>query len=83
MSTPLETRNELLAKTLVSKLERRHFEAYYCPTAAEAVEKAMSLIPEGSSVAWGGSVTIRESGLTQALHDGNYEVIDRDLAKTP
>ncbi len=83
MSTPLETRNELLAKTLVSKLERRHFEAYYCSTAEEAVEKAMSLIPEGSSVAWGGSVTIRESGLTQALHDGNYEVIDRDLAKTP
>lgn len=82
MSTPLETRNELLAKTLISNLERRHFEAYYCPTTAEAVEKALSLIPEGSSVSWGGSVTIRESGLTKAIHEGNYEVIDRDLAKT-
>lgn len=83
MSAPLEARNELLAKTLIGKLERRHFEAYYCPTAAEAVEKALSLIPEGSSVSWGGSVTIRESGLTKALHAGNYKVIDRDLAKTP
>lgn len=82
MSTPLETRNELLAKTLIGNLERRHFEAYYCPTTAEAVKKALSLIPEGSSVSWGGSVTIRESGLTKAIHEGNYEVIDRDLAKT-
>lgn len=83
MSTPLETRNELLAKTLISHLERRHFEAYYCPTAAEAVEKAVSLIPDGSSVSWGGSVTIRESGLTKAIHAGNYKVIDRDLAQSP
>lgn len=83
MSTPLETRNELLAKTLITNLERRHFEAYYCPTAAEAVEKAVSLIPEGCSVSWGGSVTIRESGLTKAVHAGNYTVIDRDLAKSP
>lgn len=83
MTTPLETRNELLAKTLITNLERRHFEAYYCPTAAEAVEKAVSLIPEGCSVSWGGSVTIRESGLTKAVHAGNYTVIDRDLAKSP
>lgn len=81
--TPLETRNELLGKTLVGKLERRHFEAYYCPTAKEALEKALSLIPEKSSVSWGGSMTIRDMGLTKALHEGNYEVIDRDLAKSP
>ena len=50
MATPKELRNELLGKTLVENLEKRHFEAYYCPTAAEALEKAVSLIPEKSSV---------------------------------
>ena len=48
--TPQEKRKELLSATLVKNLEKRHFEAYYCPTAAEAVEKALSLMPEGSSV---------------------------------
>ena len=79
----IEKRNALLAKTVVANLEKRHFEAYYCPTTAEALQKALELIPEGSSVGWGGSVTIREMGLTKAIHEKNYTVIDRDLAKSP
>lgn len=81
--TPKEQRNELLHKTLLKNLERRHFEAYYCPTAAEAIEKALSLMPAGSSVTWGGSMTIRDMGLTQAVKNGDYHVIDRDTAKDP
>ncbi|KXL53360.1 hypothetical protein CLNEO_13310 [Anaerotignum neopropionicum] len=83
MSTPVEKRKEALGKTLVAKLEARYFEAYYCPTAKEALEKALSLVPEKSSISWGGSMTIRDLGLTKAFHDGEYEVIDRDLAKSP
>ncbi len=79
----IEKRNALLAKTVISNLEKRHFEAYYCATTAEALQKALELIPEGSSVGWGGSVTIREMGLTKAIHEKNYTVIDRDLAKSP
>ena len=81
--TPQEKRKELLSATLVKNLEKRHFEAYYCPTAAEAIEKALSLIPEGSSVTWGGSMTIRDMGLTKAVKEGNYNVIDRDTAAYP
>lgn len=83
MSTPIEKRNGALCKALVAKLESRHFEAYYCPTAKEAIEKAVSLVPEKSSVAWGGSMTIRDMGLTKAFHNGDYQVIDRDLGKSP
>ncbi|MDD4843060.1 MAG: lactate utilization protein [Anaerotignum sp.] len=83
MSTPIEKRTETLGQNLVTKLEARYFEAYYCPTAKEALEKALSLVPEKSSVSWGGSMTIRDMGLTKAFHDGEYEVIDRDLAKSP
>ncbi len=81
--TTKETRNEKLANTLIKNLKARHFEAFYCPTAAEAIEKAMSLIPDGSKIAWGGSMTIRDMGLTKALHEaGKYQLIDRDLAPT-
>lgn len=81
--TPMEKRKELLGATLVKNLERRHFEAYYCPTTAEAIKKALSLMPEGSSVSWGGSMTIRDMGLTKAVKEGNYSVIDRDTAANP
>ncbi len=81
MATTKEMRNERLSKQMIENLQKRHFEAYYCPTAKEAVEKALSLIPAKSSVSWGGSMTIRDMGLTKAIHDGDYEVLDRDLAE--
>ena len=83
MSTPIEMRTEILGNSVVKKLEGRYFEAYYCPTVKEALEKAVSLVPEESTVSWGGSMTIRNMGLTQAFHDGNFNVIDRDLGKNP
>lgn len=78
--TPKEIRNERLAQKIINNLQRRNFEAFYCPTAAEAVEKVSALIPDGSSVTWGGSMTIRDMGLTEALHKRNLNVLDRDLA---
>jgi len=78
----IETRNHLMAQKLIANLERRHFEAYYCPTAEEAKQKTMELMPEGSSVTWGGSMTIRDMGLPAALKEHNYEVYDRDEAQT-
>ena len=82
MSTPLEIRNERLAQKMIKNLERRHFEAYYCKTSAEAVERALGLMPEGSSVTWGGSMSIRDIGLTRRLKEGNYVVYDRDDVTT-
>lgn len=83
MPTPKEIHKELLSKTLLKNLEHRHFEAHYCPTKEDAVAQILSMIPEGSSVSWGGSVSIRDTGLTKAVHAGNYTVIDRDLGKNP
>lgn len=70
----------LRAGALLRALESRHFEAYYCAGAAAAVEQALSLIPEGASVSWGGSETIREIGLTDRVKRGNYRALDRDEA---
>ena len=82
--TPLEIHNEVLAGRIIKHLERRNFNAHYCPTAAEAIKLIKSLMPQGSSVTWGGSQTIREMGLARELIDsGDYKVINRDLAQTP
>ena len=82
--TPQEIRNERLAKTLIHNLHRRHIEAFYCPTAAEAVQKVSQLIDDGSSVTWGGTMTVRDLGIPGYLRNrGTLEVLDRDLATTP
>ena len=72
--TPTEMRNERLAQRLMKNLARRHYESYYCKTAADIVGKVRELIPEGSSVTWGGSMSIRDTGVTRMLKEGNYQV---------
>ena len=80
---PQELRNERLAQTLIKNLKRRHIEGFYCPTAEEAVKKVSELIADGSSVTWGGTMTVRDLGIPDELRSrGTLEVLDRDLAET-
>ena len=82
--TPIEQRNELLAGKVIKSLNTRHVDGYYCATSADAIRQVMQLMPEGSSISWGGSMTLRDMGLTSALHEaGTYTLFDRDLAKSP
>jgi L-lactate utilization protein LutB len=81
--TPQEQRNELLAKTIIKNLKRRHIEGFYCPSGEEAVKKVSELIADGSTVTWGGTMTVRDLGIPEHLKSrGTLEVIDRDLAET-
>ena len=83
MSTVKELYYEKRGNILVKNLQSRHFEAYYCATKEEALEKALSLIPEGAKVSWGGAMSARQIGLMDAVKKGNYAVIDRDDYDTP
>lgn len=58
-------------------------EGFYAATKEEALEKALKLIEDGSSVAWGGSMSIGEIGLKDKLKAGNYTVYDRESCKDP
>ena len=81
--TPQEQRNELLAKTIIKNLQRRHIEGFYCPSGEEAVKKVSELIADGSTVTWGGTMTVRDLGIPEHLKSrGTLEIIDRDLAET-
>ena len=80
--TPQELRNESLATKMIKNLNRRNMEAFYCPTAEEAVKKVSELIADGSSVTWGGSMTVRDLGIPDMLRSrGTLEVLDRDLVE--
>ena len=77
--TPAEaTRNKKLGERVVKALNDRHFDAYYCESSEDAKALALSLIPEGSSIAWGGSATLSQVGLIDALKNGSYTLLDRD-----
>ncbi|MBQ8148172.1 MAG: lactate utilization protein [Lachnospiraceae bacterium] len=82
MSTPKKEFYEKQAATIIKNLEKRNMEGYYCPDAASAVQKALSLMPENSIVSWGGSMTLSEIGLMDALQNANYNLIDRMTATT-
>jgi L-lactate utilization protein LutB len=73
----------LLAAQMIKNLESRHFEAYYCKNREDAAAKALSLIPAGALVSWGGSVTLRETGIIDRIYEAGFKVIDRDKAKNP
>lgn len=81
--TPKQIYYENAAATIIKGLEKRQMEGYYCPDRTSAVAKALELMPEGSSIAWGGSMSLHESGLMEAVCHGPYKIIDRESAKTP
>ena len=78
-----DKRNSLVADRVIKNLEKRHMQGFYAKDKKEALELALSLIPEGSSVGWGGSFSVEEIGLKDALKNGSYTCIDRDTAKDP
>ena len=80
MNPNITKRNDLLARKVIKGLESRNMQGYYAASKEEALKTALSLIPEGSSVTMGGSMSANEIGLVDALKNGNYNFIDRDAA---
>ena len=82
MVEPIRKYYEKRGQILVKNLKSRHFDAWYCPDKASALEKALELIPEGSSVGWGGALSAQQIGLMEAVHAGPYQALDRDRCAT-
>ncbi len=78
--TPEEMRNQKAAKAVVDALKNRHFEAYYAETSQEALILALSLIPKDHTVSFGGSATLDQIKIKEALHERGQKFIDRSKA---
>lgn len=81
MNEAIVKRNAVLIPRIIESLNQRHMRGYYAATKQEARELALSLIPEGSSVGWGGSMSLEELQIKDVLRSGNYKVYDRDNAE--
>ncbi len=77
MNEMIVKRNALLAQKVIKGLESRNMAAYYAATKEEALQKALELIPAGSSVTMGGAMSAVEIGLVDAVKAGDYTFIDR------
>lgn len=64
-------------KTTMENLEKNGIKAFYAETREEVVPLVKSLVPAGSSVSNGGSVTLKETGVMDLLESGEYHFIDR------
>lgn len=66
------------AHEIVDILNERAFDAHYAKDVNTAKELVESLIPDGSSIAVGGSVTLRDTGiLEEIIRKPKYNFIDR------
>lgn len=63
--------NEKIISSLMENLEKNNMKPFYCKTSAEAKELVMSLISEGATVTNGGSVTMKEIGVMDAVKERN------------
>lgn len=73
-----------LANTVRKGFEKRHIDSYYCETAEEAKNLALSFVPEHATVSFGGSVTLEETNLLSALRSRkDITLYDRATAATP
>lgn len=82
----MDNRQKAFAKAcdgIIANLKKRNMEGYFYEDSASCVRAILDMIPEGSIISWGGSASVLESGMMDALKSGNYDLIDRSLAKTP
>jgi hypothetical protein len=65
------------AKIVIHHLKHRQIEGFFCETKEEALKKALSFISKKATVTQGGSVTLDQVGVRDALLKGkNFTFID-------
>jgi L-lactate utilization protein LutB len=64
-------------KRTMENLEKHNISAYRAEDEEEALKKIGELIPEGSTIGIGGSMTLFEIGAIDFIRKGNYKVLDR------
>jgi hypothetical protein len=74
---PIKATFEKQAEQIIKNLKKRNITGVYCENKKEAVEAICRMIPENSLVGLGGSVTIIESGLVDALRKMDIRLLDR------
>ena len=82
--TPKQIFYENQAKSIIHKLEARKMEGYYCPDKESAKAKVLELIgPNKKVVTYGGSMSLDEVGLKEAVEEAGHDLLRREKYVTP
>lgn len=81
--TPKQLAFQAAAESIIKNLNQRNMEGYFCEDSTACVKAILDMMEDGAVIGWGGSQSIVECGLMDAIHNGNYALIDRMTAKTP
>ena len=81
--TPKQLAFQAAAESIIKNLNQRNMEGYFCEDSTACVKKILEMMEDGAVIGWGGSQSIAECGLMDAIHNGSYTLIDRMTAKTP
>lgn len=69
--------NETRLKTTMAALKRRNMTVVLAPDGATALKAIVEMIPPGSTVGLGGSLTVKQIGLLDILRSGKYTLYDQ------
>jgi len=68
---------QLQAESIIKSFKKRGIEGVYYESSAETVEAVCRMVPAGSLVGLGGSETVMETGLIDALRRMDIRLLDR------
>ena len=66
-----------MAEKVCAELKKRNIEGVFVKSSADARRKVKKMIPEGASVALGGSTTLVDSGVIDTLRSMKINLLDR------
>ena len=64
-------------------LQKNNMEFYYAPTKENVLAIVEKLLNEGDVITNGGTMTLKECGLSELLNSDKYRYLDRAKANTP
>jgi len=80
MELNMQWHREVRGKNAVAALEKNAFTAVYFPDRATAAAHLISLVPDGASVGFGGSMTIKAMDVAQKLSQKGCTLFDHGQA---
>ncbi|WP_244834120.1 lactate utilization protein [Clostridium sp. BJN0001] len=70
--------NKKRIERTIDSLKKNNINGYYISSKEELIKKIKEIVPEGKTVASGGSMTLFETGVIDHLRSGRYNYLDRD-----
>lgn len=75
--------SEIALKKTMENLEANNFAVYFVESKSDVVPLVKALVPTGSVVSNGGSISLEQCGVLEMFRNGDYEFLDRSKATTP